>query len=342
MTASSPRERLLRRSEEAALRLRRAQQAQRRTEAPGPGDLFLFPETDELQWAVLEQDPEGRLRAVAADPYPAIGSADVAVPPRSACGALSLRCRFDVRLPAEHFQHERRTGSLEPAVLERARRKLLALDEGRPVGTLSELETDREPEYLDLVKELELARAALRERRETVKRPADGVEPARRPAGRWGSTSGFFALAAMILLAVSLALVAGLLDQIRRREQPLIDPPHVSLSPREGVRGPVETLVLPRAATDVLLILEVTDPEPYQGYRLEMQGKDSDTTVFSEELARTGITEVPVLLPRRLLSAGDYVLRLYGQRDGEAAAPPGGTEGRTELVEEYDLSLALE
>ena len=80
------------------------------------------------------------------------------------------------------------------------------------------------------------------------------------------------------------------------------------------------------------LILEVTDPEPYPRYRLEIRDEPTGAMVFSGELVKTGITEVSVALPRRLLAAGEYQLSLYGLHGGQEA----------ELVEEYALFIELE
>ncbi len=114
--------------------------------------------------------------------------------------------------------------------------------------------------------------------------------------------------------------------------QPLVDLPFAWLSPDENPRGNPKTITVSRAASYFALILEVTDPEPYPEYRLEIRDEPTGAKVFSSELSKTGITEVSVALPRRLLAAGEYQLRLYGLRRGQEA----------ELVEEYALLLELE
>ena len=344
MTASNPKQRLLRRSEEAA---RRHGQARSEDEPcsrpPSPGDLFQFPETPELQWAVLEHGANGKLRVVAADVHPAIGSADVAAPPESACGALSLRCRLAVWLEADQFDLENRTGSLEPTVLDRARQKRAALDAGRPVGSPAEQETDLELEYQELLQELESAGAILRERDAPAPTPRNNVAPARRPAPRWGATSNPYALAAVVLLAVSLALVAGMIGQLRKvatlerriseagPEKPAVQLPFAWLSPQEEIRGPGKTVTVGREASYIILALEVIAAEPYPSYRLDILEKDAGSPIFSEVVEQTGLTEVSVLLPRRVLGTGEYQLRLYGLGSGKA-----------ELVGNYALSLELD
>ncbi len=394
MNASSPRERIRRRAEEAAARYGRAQAEDERRggEPPQPGDLYVFAETADLQWAALERDPADgrRLLAVPADVHPHLGSADVAVPADSASGAMSLRCRFGVWLDVDDFDRERRTGSLEPEVLERARRKRAALDGDRPVGSSAERDTDREPEYQDLEKELVEAQAALRERRrQREQEPVGKVVPFRRPGARWGSVSSPYAMAASILLVVALGMAAGMLAQLRKigdleqerasaeqargqeqqerqrveeshrrlqeesrqaerkyqhriteleqraqgagRDEPLVNLPFAWLSPQEDVRGPLKTITVSRAASYFVLILAVSDPEPYPGYRLEIREVDAEGPVFSGAVAMAGIAEVSVALPRRLVGAGEYQLHLYGLRGGKA-----------ELVEEYGLSVEVE
>ncbi|MCP4662599.1 MAG: hypothetical protein GY856_44960, partial [bacterium] len=112
------------------------------------------------------------------------------------------------------------------------------------------------------------------------------------------------------------------------RQQPLVDLPFAWLTPEEEVRGEIKTISVPSAASYFALILEVSDPQPYPAYRLEIRD-DANTKVWSSELSKTGISEVSVALPRRLLAAGEYRLRLYGPGDGQ-------------LVEEYPLRMELE
>ncbi len=132
----------------------------RRGEPPRPGDLFVLPQTRDwpLEWAVLEQDPDGaeRFLVVPADTEPLLGSRDLAVPADAASGPLSLRCRFGAWLGAEDFHPGRRTGLLPPEILARARHRRSA----RSVDSTSrEQEAESDPEYGRWVGEV-LVRAA--------------------------------------------------------------------------------------------------------------------------------------------------------------------------------------
>ena len=114
-------------------------------------------------------------------------------------------------------------------------------------------------------------------------------------------------------------------------EVALVDLPFAWLSPLEEPRGEVKTLSVSAVASYLVLILEINDPEPYSRYRLEIREGSTNAEVFASELSKTGVTEVSVALPRRLLAAGEYQLRLYGLRGTQA-----------ELVEEYAVRIELE
>ncbi|MCP4661238.1 MAG: hypothetical protein GY856_38025, partial [bacterium] len=172
MSPASHERRLRRRTEEVIARYGRtqAERERHRDQPPRPGNLFVHSATAEfsVQWAVLDRDPgdERRLLVVAADLNPVIGSTDVAAPADSACGALSLRCGFEVRLDARDFDPEMRTGFLEPELLERARRKRAEIERGHLISSVPQRETDTEPEYQDWAEGvLAEAQAALSESR---------------------------------------------------------------------------------------------------------------------------------------------------------------------------------
>lgn len=155
MTQPSRRERLRRRIEEAVTRYDHAQAEcqRRRAQPPQPGDLFVFPATADfaVQWAVIDRDPQDErfLLVVPADLHPMIGSSDIAAPTESTCGALSLRCGFEVRIEVGSCPPEMRTGFLDSEVLERARHKRAEIARGYLTGSLRDRETDTEPEYQD-------------------------------------------------------------------------------------------------------------------------------------------------------------------------------------------------
>ncbi len=132
----------------------RAENERRVDRPPRPGDVLGFAETAEhsVLWAILDAEPgrEARvLLAVAADLHPFAGSSDVSVPAESVCGALSLRCGFEIRLDAANLGSAKRVGVLEPETLERARRKRAQIEAGAVTGSILERDTDGEPEYQD-------------------------------------------------------------------------------------------------------------------------------------------------------------------------------------------------
>ncbi len=178
MNPLSRRQRLRARIDETMARYGRAQaeRDRRRRQPPRPGDLFVFAATAEysLQWAVIDRDPEDEWRflVVAADLHPMIGSADVAAPAESACGALSLRCRFDAWLGIGDLAPEMRTGFLGSELLDRVRRKRAEIAGENQIGSPRERETDTEPEYRDVAEMLNEARTALA-------LAAPGADPAR-------------------------------------------------------------------------------------------------------------------------------------------------------------------
>ncbi len=155
--------------------------------SPRPGDLFAFAETAEhsVLWAILEaSDRQPRqFLVVAADLHPLAGSSDVAVPADAVCGALCLRCGFEVRLDTHDFDAARRAGMLAPEILDRARGKRAQIEAGALTGSVLERDTDGEPEYQDWLEEGPAqARAALLE--SLSRRDEQAGESSRRPPFR--------------------------------------------------------------------------------------------------------------------------------------------------------------
>ncbi|HSS48735.1 MAG TPA: hypothetical protein VLX28_07305 [Thermoanaerobaculia bacterium] len=180
---------------------------------PEPGGLYVLAETAgfPVEWAVLDAPAgnAGQFLAVPADTNPLAGSADVEILANEPAGPLSLRCRFALWLDAARFDPDRRTGALAPDAVARALEKKAALEAGDPAASPLAWETDADPEYEDWVREvLHPAHAALASpaAREA---PAGRTRPFRR-----GSTLGNpYALAASVLLMVTLGLAGGLLWQ---------------------------------------------------------------------------------------------------------------------------------
>ncbi|HKV09767.1 MAG TPA: hypothetical protein VJ725_16615 [Thermoanaerobaculia bacterium] len=219
MNPETPESRLDRLTAEALDKAARldAELARRRGRPAEPGDLFHLSRTAAfpIEWALLDRDPKtpGRLLAVPADSNPLLGSADVEVPDSALSGPLSLRCRFGAWLEPPALADGKRTGLLETEFLEQARNHQAALERGENPAPLLAFETDVDPEYEDWVNEvLAPARAALTAPAAEERAPAP-VVPLR---PRWTSLGNPYALAASILLLVTLSLAGGLLRQSQR------------------------------------------------------------------------------------------------------------------------------
>lgn len=216
-------ERLTAEALEKAARLE-AELGRRRGRPPEPGDLFILPRTAAfpVEWALLDRDPNppGRLLAVPADANPLLGSADVEIPDSALSGPLSLRCHFGAWLEAPSLTAGKRTGLLEPDLLEQARSHWAALERGEVPASPLAFETDVDPEYEDWLNDvLTPARAALTAPA-AAEPPLAPVIPLRR---RWTTLGNPYALAASILLMVTLGLAGGMLWQTQRLEDLAID-----------------------------------------------------------------------------------------------------------------------
>lgn len=182
---------------------------------PETGDLYVLAETAgfPVEWAVLDAPAggDGRYLAVPADTNPLAGSADVEILANEPAGPLSLRCRFALWLDAARFDPDRRTGALAPDAVARALEKKAALEAGDPAASPLAWEVDADPEYEDWVREVLIpahAALALPAAREA---PAVRARPIR---SRWSAPGNpYAALAASILLMVTLGLAGGLLWQ---------------------------------------------------------------------------------------------------------------------------------
>ncbi len=347
MSDESPKEQLFRRTlaarEEPADR-RPADRRPADRRPPAPGDLFVFPETARfsVEWAVLEEDsdPERRLLVTPADLHPLAASSDVSVAPGSVSGSVTLRCGLAVWISESAFDVERRTGRLAPEDLERARSKRAQVAARSLTGSVSERETEAEPEYQDLKQELAQAQAALltapRHRAIIAARgPMHGEPGSRlpatpfRPPPTWQSAGSFYGLAASMLLVSTLALggaltwqhrqLSSLERQLQASEAARINLPLAFFPAVGSVRGPAKTVTLPAAASHFLIVVDVKETFPH--YRLEVGAAGATEPLWrSDGLTSIGHGELTVALPRQSFSAGEFWLRLFGL-DGEQAEP---------------------
>ncbi len=289
--------------------------------SPRTGDVLRLDETAELAvlWALVEYDANvRRFLAVAADTSPLVGSTDVEVPPESTSGALSLRCGVEVWLGEDEIDAAHRVGSLTGAIVEEVREKRAEIASGDDVeGRLFAQETDIDPEYRDWMEDgPERAQAALLRK----------VLPFGAPA-RTAFFGVPYRVAAAALLAVSLGLGAGLVWQgrelARRSTGEQVSLPFAIFAAGQ-VRDEAEILEVPSSAMSFLLLVE-TDTS-YPVYRLEIREEDSDRQVWAndelkptrERTARFEPILLPIVLPREILTSGEYRVLLLGLRGGRA------------------------
>lgn len=312
---------------------------------PRLGDIFLFAEAGAapVEWLAVEQDPEDlrRLLVVAVDDNPLIGSRDVEVPPEAGASLGSIRCDLGVWLDGKTLDPELRTGVLALEHVSRVRHKRQAIEAGSSVGSLLEQEVDQDPEYLEWRETVAEALTGLQDR--------SPVAPARSPAASSYASSRWLPLGRPATVAASVLLVVGLglggmvtmqraeITSLRQRLEevllptPQLDLPFHHFTGIEPVRGPDQPLVVPAEARRIALIFEVTEPEPYSSYRLEIFEKNTEQTVWSDDrLTRVG-SELSLDLPRSVFSTGSFVFMIYGLAGGEP-----------ELLETYDLAVVLE
>jgi hypothetical protein len=172
------------------------------------GELVLFPETagHPVEWAVLGRDPAhpGQVLVVPADTNTKAGTADVEA--TGSVAPLTLRCAFGVWITeARAAAAPRSEGTLSPEDVSAAKRLWEAKERGEPVGSLLAEEVDADPDYRDWIEDVLIpARDAL------TKVP---VIPIRRRPHFFGNP---YALAASVLLMVTLGLTGGLLWQDQR------------------------------------------------------------------------------------------------------------------------------
>ncbi len=326
----------------------RAASASREGRRSQPGDRFVLAETRAypVEWAFLERgraDPDLALVAPV-DDHPLIGSRDVAV---SVEGAAALRCGLATWLDARALDPEQRVGVLGDEVLERARDKISEVIAGTLRPTTSEREMDAGPEYLGWLRMLAEARTTLPGRPRSAISDAfwesepSIVVPFKRPEERqpsagvsppWRDLRVAYALAATFVAAT-----VGLSFWIGRLRTELSGPvllPAPSSDAEIVLRDPdrtIRTLTLTATASHVVAYLILAKVDDYSAYRVELLEKQVDDVLWaSREMA--GDSQFILALPRHLLTAEEYRLRLFGRDEA----------GEEELLEEREVRIAVE
>lgn len=272
---------------------------------PEPGDIFVMALTADLpvEWVILERRSEApaKLLAVPADTNPLAGTADLAVPAGASGGPLSLRCRFGIWLDAALFDPGLRSGALTPEVVAAALQRFRQVESGGgPRSPLAE-EVDVDPEYVDWVREVPgRARARV---------TAAAREVTRSAGTSWGVAHRL--AAGFALLVVGLSIWVALL----KREVDRLSVPSFNVPSAEVVLGPTsrgETVVsVPQEASHVFLVLV---PDPALGLRegyLEITDPFGKPVVRPSRIRLSPTGELRLLVPRKLLPDGRYLVRVY-------------------------------
>ncbi len=92
-----------------------------------------------------------------------------------------------------------------------------------------------------------------------------------------------------------------------------------------------ETVELPTEASHLMLILQLQPAELYPKYRLEVRRSGSPRTIWSSDELKTDDLELTAALPREIIGAGDFQLRLSGLLEGER-----------KLLQDYSLTVEVE
>src|SRR5262245_17925983 len=114
--------------------------------------------------------------------------------------------------------------------------------------------------------------------------------------------------------------IAELRQTLDELSRPQLNVPIIDLDPRDSTRGQstpsVPTVDVPAGAHLFTLILHVAGQPSHESYELEVSDQRGDTVWRGSGLQRSPYDTFTVTLPRRLISVGQYRIRLYGIRAG--------------------------
>ncbi len=135
-----------------------------RARPAAPGDVYAFPATQGVEWAVLLRDAGDRRRIllVPGDGNAMTGNDDLELTDGSAAAPLVLRCRFATWVDEAILEPQLRSGVLSGVDIVRARQKWLDVGDGKAADSPLAREVDDDPEYEDWLRDtVEPARRAL-------------------------------------------------------------------------------------------------------------------------------------------------------------------------------------
>jgi len=126
--------------------------------------------------------------------------------------------------------------------------------------------------------------------------------------------------------------VAALRQQVAELSLPQINVPIIDLDPRNATRGPAsqdsQTLSVPSAANVFTLILNVAGRPSFANYSLEIVDSKNAVIWAGSGLQKSSSNAFTLAIPRKLLPAGWYRIKLYGLR-----------RERKELIEDYRVTI---
>jgi hypothetical protein len=129
--------------------------------------------------------------------------------------------------------------------------------------------------------------------------------------------------------------IAELRRQVNLLAQPQLNAPVFDLDPRDPVRGvstaAPQTLRIPNTANFFIVILNVAGQPSFPDYSLAILDHIGGAIWTGKGLQNSRLNTFTVALPRRLLHAGSYSLKLYGTRGN-----------LTELIEDYRVIIQYE
>ena len=286
----------------------------RKEEMPRIGELYVVAATSqmEIEWAVIDVDSEARrCLVVPADLHPLAGNRDLRIGREGRSGALTLRCGFGVWVEAGKLEPDLRTGMLNEEQAEQARNLHEQHPHEQALGSISEDEDS--PELEDwTVETLVPARDSLVSQEPAHSR-AHLTSRRERRAGRRRVPTALAASFVVVAMGLSWSTVRM---HVRDLERPLIDVPGFEVAFLAQGRAE-DVLRIPGEATHFTLTLLLHRAEIHPRYVLTIADPDGQELWSSKPLERTLTAEHVVTFPRRLLPNGDYLLRLYGEVQGE-------------------------
>jgi anti-sigma factor RsiW len=124
--------------------------------------------------------------------------------------------------------------------------------------------------------------------------------------------------------------VAELRRSLDELSRPHVNVPIIELEPQGTRRGEAaaRTLTIPSRPSIFALVLNITSEQVYSDYAVEITDRDQKLVWSARGLQKSPQNTFTLALPRRLLPAGQYRIKLYGV-----------DKNRREIVEDYSVRV---